>query len=98
DLLFQRFPLYDVAGWTIYVPEIILASAFILAFAWLNWKGSELSGRFQLWAVILLIAAVVIIFVSLLVHYFAVQPELPAAIPTGRSVTAAILPLCAFAT
>ena len=95
--LFQRFPLYDVAGWTIYVPEIILASAFILAFAWLNWKGSELSGRFQLWAVILLIAAVVVIFVSLLVHYFTVQPELPASIPTGTSATAAILTMVAFA-
>src|SRR5699024_9989669 len=95
--LFQRFPLYDVAGWTIYVPEIILASAFILAFAWLNWKGSELSGRLQLWAVILLIAAVVIIFVSLLVHYFTVQPELPAAIPTVTSATAALMTMVAFA-
>ena len=95
--LFQRFTLYDVAGWTIYVPEIMLASAFILAFAWLNWKGSEISARFQLWAVILLIAAVVVIFVSLLVHYFTVQPELPSAIPTGTSATAAILTMVAFA-
>ena len=95
--LFQQFPLYDVAGWTIYVPEIILASGFILAFAWLNWKGSELSGRFQLWAVILLIAAVVIIFISLLVNYFTVQPELPVAIPTGTSATAAIPTMVAFA-
>ena len=68
-----------------------------MAFAWLNWKGSELSGRFQLWAVILLIAAVVVVFVSLLVHYFTVQPELPASIPTGTSATAAILTMVAFA-
>src|SRR5699024_8874907 len=51
---------------------------------------------FQLWAVMLLIAAVVVVFVSLLVHYFTVQPELPASIPTGTSATAAILTMVAF--
>ena len=44
-----------------------------------------------------MIAAVVVVFVSLLVHYFTVQPELPASIPTGTSATAAILTMVAFA-
>lgn len=95
--LFQQIPLYDVAGWTIYAPEIFVASMFILAFAWLNWRGTALSGRFQLWAVILMIAAVAIICVFLLIHYLLERPELPSGIPNGTSATAAILMMVAFA-
>ena len=95
--LFQKFSLYEVAGWTIYAPEVLVASLFIVAFAWLNWRGTALSGRFQLWAVILMIAAVAIIFVFLLVHYFVERPELPAGIPPATSATSAILMMVAFA-
>src|SRR5699024_6084094 len=52
---------------------------------------------FQLWAVILMIAAVAIIFVFLLIHYFLERPELPAGIPTGTSATSGILMMVAFA-
>lgn len=95
--LFQRLPLYEIAGWTIYAPEVLVASIFILAFAWLNWKGTALSGRFQLWAVVLMIAAVVIITAFLLIHYFIDRPELPAGLPNGASPISAVLMMVAFA-
>lgn len=95
--LFQQFPLYEVAGWTIYAPEVVVASLFIVAFAWLNWKGTELSGRFQLWAVVLMIAAVVLITITIFVKYLIERPELPAGIPADTSIVAAILTMVAFA-
>ncbi|MGP5629388.1 APC family permease [Corynebacterium casei] len=95
--LFQRMPLYDVAGWTIYAPEVAVASIFILAFAWLNWRGSELSGKFQLWAVVLMIAAVIVIVVVLLGAYLVERPEVPVGIPSDRSAIAAILIMVSFA-
>ena len=42
--LVTRGALYDVAGWTIYLPEVAICSLFIILFAWLNTKGAALSG------------------------------------------------------
>lgn len=49
--------LYDVAGWTIYLPEVVICSLFIMGFTWLNSKGDALSGQFQYFAVALMIVA-----------------------------------------
>lgn len=59
--LVMRGALYDVAGWTIYLPEVAICSLFIIVFAWLNSKGAALSGQFQFFAVVLMILAVVVI-------------------------------------
>lgn len=53
--------LYSVAGWTIYLPEVAICSLFIIVFAWLNTKGTALSGQFPFFAVVLMILAVVVI-------------------------------------
>lgn len=95
--LFQRMPLYEVAGWTIYAPEIVVASVFILAFAWLNWKGAELSGKFQLWAVVLMITAVAVILAVLFCVYLIERPELPPSIPSDTTTITAILIMVSFA-
>lgn len=44
--LVMRGALYDVAGWTICLPEVAICSLFIIGFAWLNSKGAALSGQF----------------------------------------------------
>lgn len=95
--LLQQVPLYEVAGWTIYLPEIIVAVLFIIVFGLLNWRGSALSGRFQLWAVILMLASVIAILGSLLLTYFIDRPELPPAFPENTSVVSAVLVMVAFA-
>lgn len=95
--LLQRVPLYEIAGWTIYLPEIVVAALFITIFALLNWRGSALSGRFQLWAVILMLASVVAILGSLLVIYFIERPTLPPAVPQDTSVITSVLVMVAFA-
>ena len=94
---FMRIPLYEIAGWTIYLPEVFIASAFILAFAWINIQGTALSGRFQFISVMFLICSVGIITISMLVYYVIEQPELAPAFPTDSSPWLAILTIVAFA-
>src|SRR5699024_8885244 len=39
--------LYQMAGWDVFVPEIIIASAVLAIFGYANMKGTGLSGRMQ---------------------------------------------------
>lgn len=52
--------LYTIAGWEVYIPEIIIASAMILIFAYFNIKGSEVSAKLQLIFSIILVVGVAI--------------------------------------
>ncbi|QNE89948.1 APC family permease [Corynebacterium incognita] len=93
----MRFPLYEVAGWKIYLPEVLIASAFIILFAWMNSQGAEISGRFQFIAVLLLIGSVAVITVSMIVYYLVEQPTLAPGFPEDRSKLAAVSTIIAFA-
>mgnify|MGYP006999785477 CR=1 FL=1 len=50
--------LYTVAGWDVYLPEIIISVTALVVFAVLNIRGTALSGRVQYWACVLMIIAV----------------------------------------
>lgn len=52
--------LYEIAGWEVYLPEIIISSIAILFFAYLNIKGSGFSGRLQFIFSVILIVGVAI--------------------------------------
>ena len=95
--LVTRGALYDVAGWTIYLPEVAICSLFIILFAWLNTKGAALSGQFQFFAVVLMIVAVVVIVASMVIYNIAERPELAPAFPVDVSPVAAIATIIAFA-
>ncbi|RST74404.1 APC family permease [Siminovitchia acidinfaciens] len=56
----KQFYLYQIAGWDVFLPEVIISSAVILFFAYLNVKGSGLSGRLQFIFSIVLIAGVAV--------------------------------------
>lgn len=53
--------LYTIAGWDIFIPEVIISSALILIFAILNTTGTEISGKLQFYFSILLVLGVVIL-------------------------------------
>ncbi|WP_239659007.1 amino acid permease [Corynebacterium aurimucosum] len=93
----MRGALYDVAGWTIYLPEVAICSLFIIVFAWLNSKGAALSGQFQFFAVAFMIVAVVVIVVSMMIYYAAERPELAPAFPVDVPPAAAVATIIAFA-
>ena len=50
--------LYEIAGWEVFLPEIIISSVVILLFAYLNIKGSGISGKIQYLFSIMLIIGV----------------------------------------
>lgn len=57
----NRSYLYTVAGWDVFLPEIIISSALILIFALINSTGTSVSGRIQFYFSILLIVGVILL-------------------------------------
>lgn len=94
--LFMRLPMYQVANWTIYLPEVIVASLFIVAFAWMNSRGTAISGRFQFWTVVLMLFAVVVILLWLSVYWLIERPAMAPAFPAGVAPLSAIFVIVAF--
>jgi len=59
--LFTRGYLYSIAGWEVYLGEILLASAGILIFGILNYRGVQAVGSIQMVMAVLLCGSVVLI-------------------------------------
>ena len=89
--------LYTVAGWDVYLPEILISTTALVVFAFLNIRGTALSGRIQFWACVLMILAVIAIFISVVAspdtHFTNMSP----ALPDGVSPVAAIIAIVAIA-
>lgn len=58
--------LYDVAGYSVYLSEVLIASFIIILFAWINIMGIRTSSRVQNIAVLFLVLNVLIIFILML--------------------------------
>lgn len=95
--LVTRVKLYAVAGWDVYLPEIFIAIVVLLAFAWINIRGIEISGRFQFVAVLLMLIAVVAILIACLILLFTQNITLAPAFPQDVSPLVAIATIVAFA-
>lgn len=96
DLMMQ-VRLYSIAGWDIYLPEVIVSTLFLLIFAWINARGVELSGRLQFVACIVMLVAVVLIVISAIFYLTNSQIEMAPAFPAEVSPIAAIATIVAFA-
>jgi amino acid transporter len=59
--LFTKGYMYTVAGWDVYIFEIIIASGSILIFGFLNYRGVQVMGSIQLLMVILLVGSVMLL-------------------------------------
>ncbi|ARD48240.1 APC family permease [Sporosarcina sp. P33] len=60
DFMKQGF-LYTVAGWDVYMPEVIIASLIILLFAFINTTGTSISGQIQFYFSVLLVTGVIVL-------------------------------------
>ena len=96
DIMMQ-VRLYSVAGWDIYLPEVIVSTLFLVIFAWINARGVELSGRLQFIACILMLVAVALIVVAAVIYLANSQIEMPPAFPAEVSPLVAIATIVAFA-
>ncbi len=57
----HQYYLYTVAGWDVYLPEVVIASSLIILFAVLNTVGTELSGKIQFIFSIALVLGVIVL-------------------------------------
>ncbi|WP_299520826.1 APC family permease [uncultured Serinicoccus sp.] len=104
-LLFRRLlpavvewvPLWEVAGWQVYLGEVVVASAALVLFALLNARGGTLSGRVQYAFCLVMLAAVACILVATWLHPDTPLSNLEPGFPEGVSPLAAILMIVAIA-
>lgn len=59
--------LYDIAGYSVYLSEVLIASFIIILFAYINIRGIRSSARAQNIMVLFLVVNVIIVFISMLV-------------------------------
>lgn len=89
--------LYEVAGWKVYLGEVLVASAALLLFAALNIRGSTLSGRLQFIFCVIMLLGVAAILISVLLHPGARVSNVHPLFPSGTPPVAAVLAIVAIA-
>jgi amino acid transporter len=60
--------LYEIAGYPVYLSEILIASFIILLFAFINIKGLKVSARVQNAMSLLLVLNVIIVFIAMFIN------------------------------
>lgn len=93
----QQLHLYTIAGFEVYLPEIIISSVALLVFALMNIRGADLSGRMQFYACCIMIAAVGMILVAVIAHPDAMLSNATPGFPDGVSPVSAIVAIVAIA-
>lgn len=94
--LTMQVPMYEIAGWTVYLPEVFLAWTVTAVFAILNIKGAEISGRFQLFSVIAMSVGVLSVAGYMGIHYWQLRPELLVSFPENTSPLTSLAVILAF--
>ena len=64
--VFQFCPLWNVAGWQVYLGEVILSCGFILVLGYMNVKGVKSAGWFQTTVAVLLAGSVLFALIGVL--------------------------------
>lgn len=93
----ERGLLYEIAGWEVYLGEVLIASAALLVFAWINIRGATTSGRLQFIFCLVMVAGVLSVLVGVLLHPDTELSNVAPAYPTGVPPIAAILAIVAIA-
>lgn len=70
--LFQFAPLWEVAGWQVYLGEVLLSMFFIVAIGLLNIRDVKTAGWFQSFVSISLIGSIIVSLVGVLIN----EPDL----------------------
>ncbi|WP_083308918.1 MULTISPECIES: APC family permease [unclassified Corynebacterium] len=81
--------LYSIAGWDVYLSDVLVCSAFIVAFAVMANHGASISGRFQFIAVAAMISTVAILVVWSLAHCNFSEAFYRQALPDGQTLLVA---------
>ena len=95
--LFEWGYLYTVAGWEVYLGEIMLATFAMLFFFYLHYKGVGAAGKMQSLIVVLLVAAVLLLGGGALLNPVTSTANLQPLFAPGKSAIACIAALLAIA-
>lgn len=93
----ERGLLYQVAGWDVYLGEVLIASAALLIFAWLNMRGTTLSGRLQLIFCIIMVTGVAAMLVGVIAHPDGSFGNVEPLFPVDEKAWVAVLAIVAIA-
>lgn len=60
--------MYSIAGWDVYITEVLIATAALCVFAWLNIRGASFSGRLQFIFCVVLVLGVAALAFGMFTH------------------------------
>lgn len=89
--------LYEVAGWSVYAPEIIIVSVLLGVMGYFNIRGTGLSGRMQFIFCVVMIFTVVALTIMVGFEPTTSLENMKPLIPAGKTTWAAILSIVAIA-
>lgn len=89
--------LYNIAGWDVYLWEVVISTAAIITFAYLNIKGSGISGNIQYIFSMILIISVIILGIATFNSDLASLDNMKPLFPENKSSWLAILSILAIA-
>lgn len=95
--IFAKGYLYSIAGWDIYLGEILISVTAILLFGYLNYQGSEIVGRIQFFMVVLLFGSVLLLTIGSLMNPGSTVDNLRPLFAPGKTPVAAVLTILAIA-
>lgn len=96
-IIIENVHLYTIAGWDIYVMEIIAATIVLAIFGYANIKGTGLSGQMQFIMCFVMVAAVVGLTLFVGVQPDAGLTNVQPYFPTDKTAFAAIISIIAIA-
>ena len=89
--------LYSIAGWDIYLVEVLLAVAVLIVFALMNIRGAKVSGFVQFLFGVFLMGSVVLLTIAMILHPDSSFSNLQPAFKPGVSTITAIIAIVAIA-
>ena len=89
--------MYTIAGWEVYFGEVVIASVALLIFAWMNIRGTTLSGKMQFIFCVVLIVGVSLVTLGALLHPSASFSNITPVMNPGVPAIGAVLAIVAIA-
>lgn len=88
-------PLYEIGGWQVYLGEVVIATSVLALFAFLNIRGTSLSGNMQYIFCIILVAGIILLtigmFMSPATEFSNLQPLFKPGIAPWKGIIAVLV-------
>ncbi|WP_040978432.1 APC family permease [Oceanobacillus jeddahense] len=93
----ENIPLYQIAGWDVYLTEVFVAAVVLIAFGFFNIRGTTLSGSMQFIFCLIMIAAIFVLLLLVGIQPSAGFSNITPMFPPETTAIAAIISIVAIA-